>query len=59
MAATLHPLSGWPPYPTMTKRDIQDALELLQRTYVGAADQDKLFRVIQALKDELARRNKK
>jgi len=43
----------------MTKRDIQDALELLQRTYVGAADQDKLFRVIQALKDELARRNKK
>jgi hypothetical protein len=43
----------------MTKRDIQDALELLQRIYVGAADQDKLFRVIQALKDELARRNKK
>jgi len=43
----------------MTKRDIQDAIAFLQKIYVGVGDQDRLFQVIAALKEELARRNKR
>ena len=43
----------------MTKKDIQEAIELLEKMFVGVGDQDRLFNVIAALKEELARRNKK
>ena len=43
----------------MTKKDIQDAIAFLQKIYVGVGDQDRLFQVIAALKEELARRNKR
>ena len=43
----------------MTKKDIQDAIAFLEKQYVGVADQDRLFEVIESLKEELARRNKR
>ena len=43
----------------MTKKDIQDAIAFLEKMFVGVGDQDRLFNVIAALKEELARRNKK
>jgi hypothetical protein len=43
----------------MTKKDIQDAIAFLERQFVGVGDQDRLFNVIAALKEELARRNKR
>ena len=43
----------------MTKKDIQDAIAFLEKQYVGVADQDRLFEVIAALKEELTRRSKK
>ena len=43
----------------MTKQDIINAIRFLGRVYVGQADQDRLINTIEALKLELARRNKK
>ncbi len=43
----------------MTKKDIQDAIQFLEKMFVGVGDQDRLFNVIAALKEELARRNKR
>ena len=42
----------------MTKKDIRDAIAFLEKMFVGVGDQDRLFEVIAALKEELARRNK-
>ena len=44
---------------TMTKKDIQDAIKFLEKQFVGVGEQDRLFEVIAALKEELARRSKK
>ena len=43
----------------MTKKDIQDAIAFLERQFVGVGEQDRLFEVIAALKEELTRRSKK
>ena len=43
----------------MNKKDIQDAIAFLEKVFVGVADQDRLFEVIAALKEELTRRSKK
>lgn len=43
----------------MTKKDIQDAIAFLERQFVGVGEQDRLFEVIAALKQELDRRSKK
>ena len=43
----------------MTKKDIQDAIAFLERQFVGFGEQDLLFEVIAALKEELTRRNKR
>ena len=43
----------------MNKKDIQDAIAFLEKVFVGVADQDRLFEVIAALKEELIRRSKK
>jgi hypothetical protein len=43
----------------MTKKDIQDAIAFLEKQYVGVGDQDRLFEVIAALKQELDRRSKR
>jgi hypothetical protein len=43
----------------MTKKDLRDAIAFLEKIFVGVGEQDRLFEVITALKEELARRNKK
>ena len=43
----------------MTKQELKDAIEFLQRLFVGPGDIDRLEAAIQALKQELSRRNKK
>lgn len=43
----------------MTRREIQDAIGFLERMFVGVGEQDRLFEVIAALKEELERRSKK
>ena len=43
----------------MTKKDIQDAIAFLEKMFVGVGEQDRLFEVIAALKQELDRRSKK
>ena len=43
----------------MNKKDIQDAIAFLEKVFVGVGDQDRLFEVIAALKEELTRRSKK
>ena len=43
----------------MTKKDIQDAIAFLEKQFVGVGDQDRLFEVIAALKEELDKRSKK
>ena len=43
----------------MTKKDIQDAIAFLERQFVGVGEQDRLFEVIAALKEELTRKNKR
>jgi hypothetical protein len=43
----------------MTKQEIRDAIEFLQRVFVGPSDIDRLEAAIKALQTELARRNKK
>lgn len=43
----------------MTKKDIQDAIAFLEKVFVGVGDQDRLIEVIESLKEELTRRNKR
>jgi hypothetical protein len=43
----------------MTKQELKDAIEFLQRLFVGPGDVDRLEAAITALKQELQRRNKK
>jgi hypothetical protein len=43
----------------MTKKDIHDAIAFLEKQFVGVSEQDRLFEVIAALKQELDRRSKK
>jgi hypothetical protein len=43
----------------MTKQELRDAVEFLQRVFVGPSDVDRLEAVIKSLQTELARRNKK
>jgi len=43
----------------MTQKQIRDAIEFLQRLFVGPADVDRLEATIKALQTELTRRNKK
>jgi hypothetical protein len=43
----------------MTKQEITAAIDFLQRLFVGPAEQERLFRTIEALKTELSRRTKK
>lgn len=43
----------------VTKQDLLNAIQFLERVYVGQTDQDRLIQTIEALKLELARRNKK
>jgi hypothetical protein len=43
----------------VTKQDLLNAIQFLERVYVGQADQERLFRTIEAMKLELVRRNKK
>jgi len=43
----------------MTKQELQMAINFLQRMFVGQQEVDNLEKVLQALRSELARRNKK
>ena len=43
----------------MTRREIQDAIGFLERMFVGVGEQDRLFEVIAALKEELTKRSKR
>ena len=43
----------------MTKQDIYNAIQFLERTFVGQGDQERLFKTIESLKQELIRRAKK
>jgi hypothetical protein len=43
----------------MTKQDILNAIQFLERTYVGLGEQERLFKTIESLKQELIRRAKK
>jgi hypothetical protein len=42
----------------MTKQDIINAIQFLERSWVGQGDQERLFKTIEALKLELAKRSK-
>jgi len=43
----------------MTLGDLRNALDLLQRVFVGQGDQERLFKTIEALQNEIKRREKK
>lgn len=43
----------------MTKKELTDAIEFLERLFVGPGDVDRLEAAIKALSTELQRRNKK
>jgi hypothetical protein len=43
----------------MTKKDIEDAIAFLEKIFVGPSSQERLFQVINSLKVELDRRNKR
>ncbi len=43
----------------MTKKDIQDAIAFLEKMFVGVGEQDRLFEVLESLREELDRRKKK
>jgi hypothetical protein len=42
----------------MTKQDLINAIQFLERSWVGQGDQERLFKTIEALKLELAKRSK-
>jgi hypothetical protein len=42
----------------MTKQDLINAIQFLERSWVGQGDQERLFKTIESLKLELAKRSK-
>ena len=42
----------------MTKQDIQNAIQFLEKMVIGVADQDRFFETLEALKTELIKRSK-
>ena len=42
----------------MTKQDLQNAIQFLEKMVVGVTDQDRFFATLEALKTELNKRNK-
>jgi hypothetical protein len=43
----------------MTIQDLKNAFAFLYKSFVGQGDQERLFKTIEALKIEIARRQKK
>lgn len=43
----------------MTIQDLKNAIAFLEKSFVGQGDQERLFKTIEALKIEIARRQKK
>jgi hypothetical protein len=43
----------------MTLKDLYNAIEFLQKVYVGQGDQERLFQTLAALNKEIDRRTKK
>ncbi|CAB4173430.1 hypothetical protein UFOVP943_12 [uncultured Caudovirales phage] len=42
----------------MTKQDLQNAIQFMERMVIGVADQDRFFQTLEALKTELTKRSK-
>jgi len=47
------------PGENMTIQDLKNAIAFLEKSFVGQGDQERLFKTIEALKIEIARRQKK
>jgi hypothetical protein len=47
------------PGDNMTIQDLKNAIAFLEKSFVGQGDQERLFKTIEALKIEIARRQKK
>jgi hypothetical protein len=43
----------------VTIQDLKNAIAFLEKSFVGQGDQERLFKTIEALKIEIARRQKK
>ena len=59
----IYPLIETPPSiqpnrSNMTKQDLQNAIQFMEKMVIGVADQDRFFATLEALKTELARRSK-
>jgi hypothetical protein len=59
----IYPLIETPPSiqpnrSNMTKQDLLNAIQFMERMVVGVGDQDRFFQTLEALKTELARRSK-
>ena len=42
----------------MTKQDLQNAIQFLEKMVIGVTDQDRFFATLEALKTELNKRSK-
>ena len=42
----------------MTKQDLQNAIQFMERMVIGVGDQDRFFATLEALKTELNKRSK-
>ena len=42
----------------MTKQDLQNAIQFMERMVIGVGDQDRFFQTLEALKTELTKRSK-
>ena len=42
----------------MTKQDLANAIQFLEKMVIGVADQDRFFATLEALKTELKKRSK-
>jgi hypothetical protein len=42
----------------MTKQDLQNAIQFMEKMVIGVADQDRFFQTLEALKTELNKRSK-
>ena len=59
----IYPLIETPPSihlnrSNMTKQDLQNAIQFMEKMVIGVADQDRFFATLEALKTELAKRSK-
>jgi hypothetical protein len=52
-------LSHLPKENQVTIQDLKNAIAFLEKSFVGQGDQERLFKTIEALKIEIARRQKK